>query len=164
MHGVLEEKVFIRQPPGYEDPKQPQYVYKLDKALYGLKQAPRAWYSWLSTKLYQLGFVSSKTDTSVFIFSRSEIVLYMLMYVDDIIKISSSEKATEILIQKLESEFAIKDLGNLSYFLGIETNFRKNGVTLTQQKYIMDLLQKTNMQSCKPITTPMVSSEKLSTE
>lgn len=69
--------------------------------------------------------MSSKTDTSLFIFRGSEIVMYMLEYVDDIIIVSSSEKATEILIRKLENEFAIKDLGNLSYFLGIENKFQQ---------------------------------------
>ena len=70
LHGVLEEKVFMRQPPGYEDPNRPGYVCRLDKALYGLKQAPRAWYSRLSTKLQTLGFVPSKADTSLFFFKK----------------------------------------------------------------------------------------------
>jgi histone deacetylase 1/2 len=63
LHGVLEEEVYMRQPPGFEDKNVPSYVCKLDKALYGLKQAPRAWYSRLSSKLLDLGFVSSKSDT-----------------------------------------------------------------------------------------------------
>ena len=48
LHGILEEDVFMRQPPGYADKQLPHYLCKLDKALYGLKQAPRAWYAWLS--------------------------------------------------------------------------------------------------------------------
>jgi hypothetical protein len=56
LHGHLEEDVYMKQPPGYEDRNFPGYVCKLDKALYGLKQAPRAWYSTLSTKLQMLGF------------------------------------------------------------------------------------------------------------
>jgi hypothetical protein len=63
LHGVLEEEVFMRQLPGYEDKHTPQYVCKLNKALYGLKQAPRAWYSKLSTKLKSLGFKASKVDS-----------------------------------------------------------------------------------------------------
>jgi hypothetical protein len=56
LHGVLEEDVYMKQPPGYVDPSHQHHVCKLDKALYGLKQALRAWYSRLSTKLIQLGF------------------------------------------------------------------------------------------------------------
>jgi hypothetical protein len=65
LHGVLKEEVYMRQPPGYEDKRHPDYVCKLDKALYGLKQAPQAWFSGSSQKLMQLGFKGSKADTSL---------------------------------------------------------------------------------------------------
>jgi len=68
LHGVLEEEVYMRQPPGYEDKRCPNFVCKLDKALYGLKQAPRAWYARLCGKLIQLGFTPSKGDTSLFFY------------------------------------------------------------------------------------------------
>ena len=67
LHGVLEEEVYMKQPLGFESKHTPSYVCKLDKALYGLKQAPRAWYSRLSKKMQTLGFVPSKSDTSLFI-------------------------------------------------------------------------------------------------
>lgn len=73
LHSVLEEEVFMRQPPGYEDPNYPHGVCKLDKSLYGLKQAPRAWYSRLSDKLLRLSFQASKADTSLF-FSSDEVI------------------------------------------------------------------------------------------
>jgi histone deacetylase 1/2 len=63
LHGMLEEEVYMHQPPGYKDAKHPSYVCKLDKAIYGLKQAPRAWYARLCNKLIQLGFTPSKEDT-----------------------------------------------------------------------------------------------------
>jgi histone deacetylase 1/2 len=66
LHGVLEEEVYMYQPPGYTDKIHPSYVCKLNKALYGLKQAPRAWYARLCNKLVRLGFISSKEDTSLF--------------------------------------------------------------------------------------------------
>jgi histone deacetylase 1/2 len=68
LHGILEEDVFMRQPPGYANKQTPNYVCKLDKALYGLKQAPRAWYARLSQKLQLLGFTPSKSDTSLFFY------------------------------------------------------------------------------------------------
>lgn len=123
LHGELEEDVFMYQPPGYEDPQYPRHICKLDKALYGLKQAPCAWYSKFSTKLKELGFVSSKVDTSLFIYNQGGQIIYILIYVDDIIVASSSVQATDKLLSKLQAVFAIKDFGNLHYFLGIEVSY-----------------------------------------
>jgi len=91
LHGVLEEEVYMRQPPGFEDSKDPHLVCRLDKAIYGLKQAPRAWYARLSVKLISLGFQASKSYTSLFIYQKLGVTIYMLIYVDDIIVTSSSE-------------------------------------------------------------------------
>ena len=90
LHGVLEEEVYMRQPPGYEIKGKENHLCKLDKALYGLKQAPRAWYSRLCDKLQALGFKPSRGDTSLFFFRRGKTIMFMLVYVDDIIVASSS--------------------------------------------------------------------------
>ncbi|KAJ0970933.1 hypothetical protein J5N97_018892 [Dioscorea zingiberensis] len=162
LHGILEEDVFMKQPPGFEDPHQSQLVCKLDKALYGLKQAPRAWHSRLSSKLYELGFIPSRADTSLFIYNHDGVTVYMLVYVDDIIITGSSDQAVNQLLQKLQAEFAIKDLGELHYFLGIEVKKTSTGIVLTQSKYTSELLKKMNMEKCKPVTAPMTVTEKLS--
>jgi hypothetical protein len=85
-----------------------------------LKQAPRAWYSRLSSKLHSLGFLPSKADTSLFLFQRARVTTYILIYVDDIIVTSSSDNAISVLLRELNENFAIKDLGELHYFLGIQ--------------------------------------------
>jgi hypothetical protein len=162
LHGVLEEEVYMQQPPGYEDSTKLNYVCKLDKALYGLKQAPRAWYSRLSNKLLSLGFQASKADTSLFFYNKGSVTIFVLVYVDDIIVASSTHKATEALLSDLNKEFALKDLGDLNYFLGIEVNKVRDGIILTQDKYASDLLKKVDMSDCKPISTPLSTSEKLS--
>jgi histone deacetylase 1/2 len=77
LHGIREEEVYMKQPPGFENGSH--LVCKLDKALYGLKQAPRAWYSRLSTKLTSLGFKASKSDTSLFIYQKGGVSIYMLI-------------------------------------------------------------------------------------
>jgi hypothetical protein len=153
----------MRQPLGYEDKNMPNYVCKLDNALYGLKQAPRALYSKLSEKLCELGFNSSKVDSSLFYFHQDNVSMFMLVYVDDIIIASSMSKATEQLICKLGQEFTLKDLGEFHYFLGMEVHKVNNGLVLTQDKYACDLLQRVGMGGCKPVNTPMPTSEKLST-
>jgi hypothetical protein len=134
LHGHLEEVVYMKQPPGYEDRNRPGYICKLDKALYGLKQAPRAWYSRLSTKLHMLGFKSSKADTSLFFFKKGPLVMFVLVYVDDIIVASSVPSATTALLKQLNEEFALKDLGDLHYFLCIKVSKARDGIILTQEK------------------------------
>jgi histone deacetylase 1/2 len=104
----------MHQPPGYEDKRHPDYVCKLDKALYGLKQAPRAWYSRLSQRLIELGFVPSKGDTSPFFFRKGNLAMFVLVYVDDIIVASSSQDATKALLKNLERDFGLKDLGGFT--------------------------------------------------
>jgi hypothetical protein len=88
--------------------------------------------------------------------------MYVLAYIDDLIIVSSSDSATTHLLAQLDSEFAIKDLGKLHYFLGIEVHSNPQGLVLSQQKYIQELLKKTHMENCRPVSTPMSSSEKLS--
>jgi hypothetical protein len=131
LHGVLEEEVYMRQPPGFQDPAQPNHLCRLVKALYGLKQAPRAWHARLGAALRAHGFIPSKADTSMFMLHRPEVTMYLLVYVDDIILISSSVVAASRLVQRLRSEFAVKDLGPLHYFLGIEVTTLPTGLVLT---------------------------------
>ena len=164
LHGVLEEEVYMHQPPGYEDPSHPNYVCKLDKALYGLKQAPRAWYARLCSKLQCLGFVPSKADTSLLYYSKRGHSIFVLVYVDDIIVASSSSQATDALLVDLRAEFALKDLGDLHFFLGIEVKRGRDGLTLTQERYALDILKRSGMQLCKPVDTPLSPTEKLSIE
>ena len=85
LHGYLEEDVFMQQPPGYVNSLHPSYVCKLHKSLYGLKQAPRAWFERFTFHLLHLGFTTSLADNSLFIFQSSSTIIYLLLYVDDII-------------------------------------------------------------------------------
>jgi histone deacetylase 1/2 len=162
LHGYLEEEVYMVQPPGFTDPRHPRHVCKLEKSLYGLKQAPRAWFARLSGKLQELGFVPSKADVSLFIYRTPTVAMFMLVYVDDIIVISSTKAAADQLLARLREEFPVKDLGNLNFFLGIEVKSTPDGIVLAQKKYISDLLTRTNMLQAKGVSTPMVTTEKLS--
>jgi hypothetical protein len=117
LHDFLEEDVYTHQPPGYEDKDRPNYVCKLNKALYGLKQAPRGWYARLSAKLLQLGFRISKPDNSLFYFQNNNVTIFILVYVDDIIVTSSKPQVITTILKNLGDEFALKDLGDLYYFL-----------------------------------------------
>ena len=162
LHGFLEEDVYMQQPPGFEDSRYPQHVCKFQRALYGLKQSPHAWYARLSDRLLQLGFVSSKADTSLFIFHHQGVTIYMLVYVDDIVIAGSSAAAIERLVHTLSSTFPIKDLGRLEYFLGIEAAYKSDGMVLTQHKYALDLLHRAEMENSRLVPTPMSATDKLS--
>ncbi|KAH9745091.1 retrovirus-related pol polyprotein from transposon RE1 [Citrus sinensis] len=131
LNGDLIEEVYMSQPEGFIDSKRPDFVCKLHKALYGLKQAPRAWFDKLRNSLMQWGFENSKSNYDE---------------LEDFIKLFSSA-------------FALKDLGKLSYFLGIEVLCDLGSVYLSQRKYIRDLLAKVDMLECKGIDTPMSSSK-----
>lgn len=158
LQGTLNEDVYVAQPPGFVDADRPDYVYILRKALYGLKQAPRAWYMELKGYLVSNGFKNSLSDTSLFILHQKDVLVYVLVYVDDILITGNKRPAVEQVITNLANRFSIKDMGNLSYFLGIEAMRTSQGLHLNQRKYIKDLLIKMNMHDAKPVATPMASS------
>nr|KYP64927.1 Retrovirus-related Pol polyprotein from transposon TNT 1-94 [Cajanus cajan] len=162
LNGSLNETVYMQQPPGFEVPDS-TLVCKSNKALYGLKQAPRQWFERLQYTLLQFGFKANKCDPSLFTYHVQSNIVYLLVYVDDIIITGNSSQFTQQLIDQLNSIFSLKQLGKLDYFLGIEVRHLQNGsVLLTQSKYIRDLLQRTNMLEANAISSPMVSSCKLS--
>ena len=160
LQGTLKEEVYVSQPPGFIDKDRPNFVCRLRKALYGLKQAPRAWYQELKTFLLQAGFQNSLADTSLFIYQRGCDLIYVLVYVDDII-IAGTTSLVKAFNVSLANRFSVKDLGALSYFLGIEATRSSKGLHLMQRKYITDLLKRTNMLDAKPVSTPMSASPKL---
>jgi hypothetical protein len=122
LYGFLQEFVYMVQSPGFIDLNAPSTVCHLKKAIYGLKQAPRAWFQHLNSKLFDLGFHGSQFDSSLFIFSNGSVRLFALVYVDDIILTSFSPTAINGLIQQLPTEFLIKDLGKLNFFLRVEVS------------------------------------------
>jgi histone deacetylase 1/2 len=162
LNGILQEEVYMTQPAGFEASDK-SLVCKLHKSLYGLKQAPRAWYERLTQTLLQMGFTASKCDPSLLVLHQQGACIYVLIYVDDILITGSAPHLIQDLIHKLNIKFALKQLGEVDYFLGIEVNHvASGGLFLNQSKYIKDLLCKTNMDNCKPIGSPMVSSCRLS--
>lgn len=145
------------QPPGFSNGNS-QLVCKLHKALYGLKQAPRQWFERLKGTLINFHFVASKCDSSLFTYNCNGCCVQVLVYVDDIIITCNSSSFIQTITNKLHKVFALKQLGSLDYFLGIEVKAQTDGsLLLSQGKYIRDLLTKTNMTGA----TPMVSTAKL---
>ncbi|KAG7536467.1 Integrase catalytic core [Arabidopsis suecica] len=161
LQGTLTDEVYMSQPPGFEDKDRPNYVCRLRKALYGLKQAPRAWYIELRTYLLTVGFVNSVSDTSLFILRCGKSIVYMLVYVYDILVTGNDSVLLQQTLAALATRFSVKEHEDLHYFLGIEAKRVSQGLHLCQRKYIFDLLTRTNMLLAKPVTTPMATSPKL---
>ena len=142
------------QPFGYVNPVFPNHVCRLWKSLYGLKQAPRAWFDRFSTQLLHMGFEASLADSSLFILKQGKVLVYPLVYVNDIVLTSNQPNFLTSLIKQLSQAFELKDLGPLHYFLGIHITRTSKGLFLSQTKYAHDLLVKHNMLSSKPARSP----------
>ncbi|PKU61453.1 Retrovirus-related Pol polyprotein from transposon TNT 1-94 [Dendrobium catenatum] len=161
LHGDLPDDVYMRQPPGFTDPTKPDLVCKLQKSLYGLKQAPRQWYEKLTQFLQKHGFRFSRSDPSLLILKQNHIQIFFLIYVDDLLITGNDESAIQQLLLVLRSTFALKQLGVISLFLGIQVIQQPDGIFLTQQHHAEKILRETNLQDSKPASTPSTLKSKL---
>jgi histone deacetylase 1/2 len=164
LHGTLKETVYCQQPTGFVDADHPDYVCLLDKSLYGLRQAPRAWYQSFAAYLHSIGFVTTGSDASLFILRRGTDTAWLLLYVDDIVLTASSATLLRRIIHDLCGAFAMKDMGPLHYFLGIQVRRTTEGFFLHQQQYAEDILDRAGMLNCKPASTPVDTKSKVSTK
>ncbi|KAH9667846.1 hypothetical protein KPL70_021200 [Citrus sinensis] len=156
LHGQLKEIVYMEQSPGFTDQNLPDHVCLLHKSVYGLKEAPRAWFECLSLALLELGFTSCKVDHSLFIFHANDTLIFLLVYVNDVIITGNNPDRIQSIISHFSNRFVLKYLGLLSYFLEIEIRHFPGGIFLSQTKYTRDLLTKATLLDCTPNRTPMV--------
>lgn len=155
MQTRLQEDMYMKQPQGFIDAKSPNYVCKLVKSLYGLKQAPMAWNSKFTSVLPSLGFKVSQSDTSLFFKHDETDIIILLLYVDDIILTGSNSSKIQMVITQLAELFDLKDMGKLTYFLGLQIKYKSDGsLFVNQSKYAKELINKAGMSSCKPTPTP----------
>ena len=164
LNGLLEEEVFVKQPPGFEDSDFPDYVYRLKKALYGLRQAPRAWYSRLSKFLLKNGFVRGKLDSTLFTKHDGKDILIVQIYVDDIVFGATNESMCEWFSKSMHKEFDMSMMGELNYFLGLQIKQTKDGIFVHQSKYVKNLLKRFGYENVKPKSTPMNQNSKLTSD
>ncbi|XP_016652008.1 PREDICTED: uncharacterized mitochondrial protein AtMg00810-like [Prunus mume] len=152
----------MTQPQGFESKHHPfDLVCRLKKSLYGLKQAPRAWNERFTSFLPSLGFQASNADSSLFIQHSSLGTVVLLLYVDDIILTGSNSSLITSVIGALTQEFDMKDLGQLTYFLGLQISYQSAGLFVSQTKYIKELLDRVDLQDSKPCPTPCLPYHRL---
>ncbi|CAL1410296.1 unnamed protein product [Linum trigynum] len=164
LHGDLKETVYMEIPPGYPHGNRTDQVCLLHRSLYGLKQAPRAWFEKFQSTILGIGFQQSHNDPSLFTRRSPRGIVVLLLYVDDMIVSGDDAEGISALTQGLHESFSLKELGSLSYFLGLEVHRSPAGIHLTQQKYIDDLLDSSRYSDCIPVSTPMELHLKLGRE
>ena len=157
LYGPLNELVYVKQPPGFEDPNFPNHVYKLDKALYGLKQAPRTWYEHLRELLFDRGFEVGKIDPTLFTKRVNGELFVCQIYVDDIIFGSSNKAFNDEFSKLMTSRFRMSLMGELRVFLGFEIKQVRGGTFFNQAKYTQDMLKRFKMQDLNGAPTPMAT-------
>ena len=164
LNGKLEEEVYVAQPPGFEDPKHPDKVFRLNKALYGLKQAPRAWYDTLKEFLMKKGFKPGSLDPTLFTKSYDGELFVCQIYVDDIIFGCTDQRYSDEFAYMMSEEYQMSMMGELKFFLGLQIRQQRNGIFISQEKYLKDVLRKFGMQDCKGVKIPMPTNGHLCTD
>ncbi|GJR23315.1 putative ribonuclease H-like domain-containing protein [Tanacetum coccineum] len=161
LYGTIEEEVYVCQPPGFVDPEFPEKVYKVEKALYGLHQAPRAWYETLSTYLLDNGFHRGQIDKTLFIKRLKGDILLVQVYVDDIIFGSTKKSLCDEFEQIMHNRFQMSSMGELTFFLGLQVKQKEDGIFISQDKYVGEILKKFGFSSIRTASTPMETNKAL---
>ncbi|GKB43175.1 putative reverse transcriptase domain-containing protein, partial [Tanacetum coccineum] len=161
LYGTIEEEVYVSQPPGFVDPKFPNKVYKVQKALYGLHQAPRAWYATLSTFLLKSGYRRGTIDKTLFIKKDKKDIMLVQVYVDDIIFGSTKKSWCDEFEALMKSRFQMSSMGELTFFLGLQVKQKEDGIFLSQDKYVAEILKKFDFENVKTASTPIETQKPL---
>ncbi|GKC33964.1 putative ribonuclease H-like domain-containing protein [Tanacetum coccineum] len=161
LYGTIEEEVYVCQPLGFVDPEFLEKVYKVEKALYGLHQAPRAWYETLSTYLLDNGFHRGQIDKTLFIKRLKGDILLVQVYVDDIIFGSTKKSLCDEFEQIMHNRFQMSSMGELTFFLGLQVKQKEDGIFISQDKYVGEILKKFGFSSIRTASTPMETNKAL---
>ncbi|GJY82519.1 putative ribonuclease H-like domain-containing protein [Tanacetum coccineum] len=155
LYDRIEEEVYMCQPLGFEDPDYPNKVYKVVKALYGLHQAPKAWYETLAKYLLDNRFHRGKIDQTLFIKKKKGDILLVQVYVDDIIFGSTQKELCTEFEKLMRDKFQMNSMGELTFFLGLQVKHKEDGIFISQDKYIVDILRKFSFTDVRTTSTPM---------
>ncbi|GKE92489.1 putative ribonuclease H-like domain-containing protein, partial [Tanacetum coccineum] len=161
LYGKIEEEVYVCKPPSFEDPHFPDKVYNVEKALYGLHQAPKAWYETLPTYLLDNGFHRGQIDKTLFIKRHKDDILLVQVYVDDIIFGSTKKQMSNEIETLMHDKFQMSSIGELSFFLGLQVKQKSDGIFISQDKYVAEILKKFDFALVKTASTLMETNKAL---
>jgi len=159
LYGEIQEDIYMRLPGGFEE--EESKICKLKKALYGLKQAGRQWYRTLEGRLQKLGMKPTTADPCVYVTKRGGEILLALVYVDDILIAYRRNADLKFLLEGLQKNFDVKDLGEAHYSLGIEIERGKDYIKVSQTGYINEIIRRFGMENSNPVQTPTDPNVKL---
>ena len=154
LHSDLQVEIYMKLPSGMTT-SSPHNVCKLRRSLYGLKQAPRSWFEKFRSTLLSFSFTQSQYDSSLFLHTSTSGIVILLVYGDDIIITGTDCGLITKLQQLLNATFHMNDLGQLTYFLGLEVHYRSHSHFMNQHKYIQDLITLASLEDTSSIDTPM---------
>jgi hypothetical protein len=140
LHGDMEEEIYMKQPEGFVVKGKKELVCKLKKSLYGLKQSPRMWYQKFDTYMLGLGFTRSKEDHYVYFKLIGDHLIYLVLYVDDMLLIGNNKEIIQDVKTQLSSKFDMKDIGAANFILGMEIkrDGKNRKLWLNQEKICRD--------------------------
>ena len=164
LNGDLDEDIYMQQPDGYRAAgEQATCVWKLNKSLYGLKQAGRAWNKKMDAALVEMYFRPLHSDSCVYVQRQGSAVMFVLVYVDDLLLVTNNTVALKAVKSALRSRFDMKDMGEAHFILGVQIrrDRAKRQLFLSQAEYVRTILERFNMQDCKPAASPMATDNKL---
>nr|GEV81204.1 retrovirus-related Pol polyprotein from transposon TNT 1-94 [Tanacetum cinerariifolium] len=165
LHGNLEEEIYMLQPEGFKQKGKENLVGRLNKSLYGLKQAPWCWYKRFDSFIRSLEYNRLNADPHAYfkMFENNDFII-LLLYVDDKLVAGPNKDRINKLKAQLAREFEMKDLGPANKILGMQIHrdrvIRK--IWLSHKSYVKKILQRFNMQDCKPISTSFPTDVKVS--
>ncbi|GKC42321.1 retrotransposon protein, putative, ty1-copia subclass [Tanacetum coccineum] len=164
LNGHLSEEVYMEQPEGFVNPKYPNHVCKLKRSIYGLKQASRQWNKRFDDEIKKFGFTQNPDEPCVYLKASGSYVAILILYVDDILLMGNNIPMLQDVKSYLGRSFAMKDLGDAAYILGIKIyrDRSKRLIGLNQSAYIEKILKRFYMENSKRGTIPMQEKLKLS--
>ena len=152
LHSDIDRPIYMVQPQGFVSNQN--LVCKLNKSLYGLKQSARLWNSTIDKFLKSEGLTASLNDPCVYYKNNENGLMYVLIWVDDIIVATSSREVLRNFKEKLSERFKVKSMGTLKWFLGIQFKISDTVISLNQSLYINNILTRFGMSDCAPRTLP----------
>nr|GEY18440.1 retrotransposon protein, putative, Ty1-copia subclass [Tanacetum cinerariifolium] len=163
-NGYINEEVYMEQPKGFVNPKYPNRVCKLKRFNYGLKQASRQWNKRFDDEIKKFGFTQNHDEPCVYLKASGSDITFLILYVNDILIMGNNIPMLQSVKSYLGRCFAMKDLGEAAYILGIKIykDRSRRLIGLCQSAYIGKILKRYCMENSKRGSIPMQEKLKLS--